>query len=184
MDYVFKPFLRISSSKNKAIYGLFLVFVLCGLWHGAQITFLLWGGLTALFYLVDRGIQKLFGQYMTPKMTIASKTITFFLWSTTQFFFMISAYLFFSPSLDRTYSLLKSMLYLGTLDSIEFKVNTIPLFAIFIFYGFEYFHRKRKFGFDLSPKISRVVRYALYLFISFMVVSYLGQTINFVYFQF
>ena len=184
MDYVFRPFLKISSSKNKAVYGLFLVFVLCGLWHGAQLTFLLWGGLTALFYLVDRGIQKLLGRYMKPKTTRASKTITFCLWCTTQFFFTISAYLFFSPSLDRTSSLLKNMLNLGTLDSIEFKVNTIPLFAIFIFYGFEYFHRKRNFGFDLSPKIPRVVRWGLYLLISFMVVSYLGQTINFVYFQF
>ena len=184
MDYVFRPFLKISSSKNKAVYGLFLVFVLCGLWHGAQLTFLLWGGLTALFYLVDRGIQKLLGRYMKPKTTRASKTITFCLWCTTQFFFTISAYLFFSPSLDRTSSLLKSMLNLGTLDSIEFKVNTIPIFAIFIFYGFEYFHRKRNFGFDLSPKIPRVVRWGLYLLISFMVVSYLGQTINFVYFQF
>ena len=184
MDYVFRPFLRISSSKNKAVYGLFLVFVLCGLWHGAQLTFLLWGGLTALFYLVDRGIQKLLGRYMKPKMTRTSKTINFFLWFTTQFFFMISAYLFFSPSLDRTSSLLKSMLNLGTLDSIEFKVNTIPLFAFFLFYGFEYFHRKRNFGFDMSPKIPRVVRWGLYLLISFMIVSYLGQTINFVYFQF
>ena len=184
MDYVFRPFLRISSSKNKAVYGLFLVFVLCGLWHGAQLTFLLWGGLTALFYLVDRGIQKILGRYMKPKITRASKTTTFLLWCTTQSFFMISAYLFFSPSLDRTYSLLSSMLNLGTLDSIEFKVNTIPLFAIFVFYGFEYFHRKRNFGFDLSPKIPRVVRWGLYLLISFMVVSYLGQTINFVYFQF
>ena len=76
MDYVFRPFLQFSSSKNKAVYGLFLVFVLCGLWHGAQLTFLLWGGLTALFYLFDRGIQKLLGRYMKPKITIVSKTIT------------------------------------------------------------------------------------------------------------
>jgi D-alanyl-lipoteichoic acid acyltransferase DltB (MBOAT superfamily) len=184
MDYVFRPFLKISSSKNKAVYGLFLVFVLCGLWHGAQLTFLLWGGLTALFYLVDRGIQKLLGRYMKPKTTRASKTITFCLWCTTQFFFTISAYLFFSPSLDRTFSLFNSMLNLGDMNTIEFRVGTIPLFALAFFYGFEYFHRKRNFGFDLSPKIPRVVRWGLYLLISFMVVSYLGQTINFVYFQF
>ena len=184
MDYVFRPFLRISSSKNKAVYGLFLVFVLCGLWHGAQLTFLLWGGLTALFYLVDRGIQKLLGRYMKPKMTRTSKTINFFLWFTTQFFFMISGYLFFSPSLDRTVTLLTSMLNLGGINAFEFRVNTIPLFALFFFYTCEYYHRKRNFGFDLSPQVPRALRWGLYLLISFMVVSYLGQTINFVYFQF
>ena len=184
MDYVFRPFLRISSSKNKAVYGLFLVFVLCGLWHGAQLTFLLWGGLTALFYLVDRGIQKLLGRYMKPKMTRTSKTINFFLWFTTQFFFMISGYLFFSPSLDRTVTLLTSMLNLGGINAFEFRVNTIPLFALFFFYACEYYHRIRNFGFDLSPQVPRALRWGLYLLISFMVVSYLGQTINFVYFQF
>ena len=184
MDYVFRPFLKVSSSKNKAVYGLFLVFILCGLWHGARLTFVLWGVLTAIFYLVDRVVQKSINRHLKPKNILSSKTLTFFMWLTTQSFFMISAYLFFSPSLNRTSFLLKSMMNLGSIDTIVFRVNTIPMIALFFFYGFEYFHRRRNFGFDLSSKIPRPMRWGLYLVLSSIIVSYLGQAINFVYFQF
>ena len=184
MDYVFRPFLRMSSSKNKAAYGLFLVFLLCGLWHGARLNFLLWGAVTAIFYLIDRRVQKSISRFMAPTKVFTSKAITLLLWFTTQFFFIISGYLFFSPSLDRTFSLFNSMLNLGDMNTIEFRVSTIPLFALVFFYAFEFIHRKGNFGFDLSPTLPRVVRWGLYVLISFMVISYLGQSMNFIYFQF
>ncbi|MBA99754.1 MAG: membrane-bound O-acyltransferase family protein [Saprospirales bacterium] len=184
MDYVFRPYLKITSSKNKAVYGLFLVFILCGLWHGARLTFLLWGGLTAIFYIIDRFVQKSIGKHFKPQHWITSIALSVMLWFSTQAFFMLSGYLFRSPSLERMAVLLKSMTNVGTISTIDWKINTIPLIAVFFFFGFEYLHRKRNFGFDLSQNIPRVARWGLYLLISFMIVSYLGQTINFVYFQF
>ena len=76
------------------------------------------------------------------------------------------------------------MLNLGDMNTIEFRVSTIPLFALAFFYAFEFYHRKGNFGFDLSPTLPRVVRWGLYVLISFMVISYLGQSMNFIYFQF
>ena len=66
-DYLYIPLGGNRVSKWRWYANLMTVFVLSGLWHGANWTFVLWGGLHGLYYLVqiwtqtarDRGFQAL-----------------------------------------------------------------------------------------------------------------------------
>lgn len=53
-DYVYIPLGGNQTSKEKIYRNLFLVFVLTGLWHGANWTFLIWGLFHGLFIVGER----------------------------------------------------------------------------------------------------------------------------------
>lgn len=59
-DYVFIPLGGSRGRIERWIINIFIVFILSGLWHGIGLTFLIWGVLHALFYLVDSFFDKKF----------------------------------------------------------------------------------------------------------------------------
>ena len=50
-DYLYIPLGGSRVSKGKAIRNIFIIFLVSGFWHGANWTFLVWGGLNALYFL-------------------------------------------------------------------------------------------------------------------------------------
>lgn len=48
-DYVYIPFGGNRVKKSRWVFNLAIVWILTGIWHGANWTFVLWGGYTALF---------------------------------------------------------------------------------------------------------------------------------------
>ncbi|MBN2843101.1 MAG: MBOAT family protein [Sedimentisphaerales bacterium] len=50
-DYVYIPLGGSRCSLAKKVRNTFIVFIVSGLWHGANWTFIIWGGLHALFFL-------------------------------------------------------------------------------------------------------------------------------------
>lgn len=54
-DYLYIPLggNRVSPARNQ--FNLMLVFLLCGLWHGASLTFVAWGLFHGLFLVLERG---------------------------------------------------------------------------------------------------------------------------------
>ena len=50
-DYVYIPLGGSKVGKYRTLRNVFVVFLLSGLWHGANWTFLVWGGLHALFFV-------------------------------------------------------------------------------------------------------------------------------------
>jgi D-alanyl-lipoteichoic acid acyltransferase DltB (MBOAT superfamily) len=91
-DYLFLPFayylsdkmvkpryFRIKTELLIYITGIFITFLLCGLWHGAAINFIIWGGvhglalaLHKLFYPKSRAKRK-----NSPYRTFVSQFVTF-----------------------------------------------------------------------------------------------------------
>lgn len=58
-DYVYIPLGGNRGSSGRTYANLVTVFLLCGLWHGASWTFVLWGALHGLFLVVERaGLTK------------------------------------------------------------------------------------------------------------------------------
>ena len=53
-DYVYVPLGGNRVSAVRTYVNLMIVFLLCGLWHGAAWTFVLWGGYHGLFLIVER----------------------------------------------------------------------------------------------------------------------------------
>ncbi|MBU3011830.1 MBOAT family protein [Polaribacter vadi] len=57
-DYVFIPLGGSRKGKMKTYFNLFIVFVISGLWHGAAITFIIWGAIHGLILIVEKASLK------------------------------------------------------------------------------------------------------------------------------
>jgi alginate O-acetyltransferase complex protein AlgI len=53
-DYLYIPLGGSRASQGRTLYNLLLVFFLCGLWHGAKWTFVVWGLYHGLFLVLER----------------------------------------------------------------------------------------------------------------------------------
>jgi len=53
-DYVFKPLGGYRKGRLRGHLNLIVTFLLCGLWHGAAWTYVVWGGLNGLFQVLER----------------------------------------------------------------------------------------------------------------------------------
>ena len=58
-DYVYIPLGGSRAGKFRHALNLMLTFLVSGLWHGAGITFLLWGGLHGFFQILENRMNKL-----------------------------------------------------------------------------------------------------------------------------
>jgi len=54
-DYLYIPLGGNQKGNTRTFLNLLLVFMLCGLWHGANYTFLFWGAWHGLFLVLERG---------------------------------------------------------------------------------------------------------------------------------
>lgn len=60
----FKEYVYFSLGGNKVnrlkwVFNILFVFILSGLWHGANFTFFIWGVLNGVFYLLERSLNKI-----------------------------------------------------------------------------------------------------------------------------
>lgn len=67
----FRDYLYIGLGGNRVSYprwllNIFLVFLISGLWHGANFTFVVWGGLHGVFYLGEILLRKKFPEVKIP----------------------------------------------------------------------------------------------------------------------
>jgi D-alanyl-lipoteichoic acid acyltransferase DltB (MBOAT superfamily) len=53
-------------SYNRWLLNIFLVFLISGLWHGADFTFVVWGGMHGLMYLAEILVRKKFPELKIP----------------------------------------------------------------------------------------------------------------------
>jgi alginate O-acetyltransferase complex protein AlgI len=65
-DYLFYPLERARRGKNKGFsyLNLFITMLICGLWHGANWNFIVWGGMLGLYLVIER---LLFNNRLTPR---------------------------------------------------------------------------------------------------------------------
>lgn len=54
-------------SYNRWLLNIFLVFLISGFWHGANFTFIVWGCLHGIFFLMETILQKKFPQLKLPR---------------------------------------------------------------------------------------------------------------------
>lgn len=68
----FRDYLYIGLGGNRVSYprwllNIFLVFLISGLWHGANLTFVVWGGLHGLVFILETIVMKRFPGFKAPK---------------------------------------------------------------------------------------------------------------------
>ena len=57
-DYVYIPLGGSRNGEYRTYFNLFLVFVISGLWHGAAITFIIWGAIHGIIIVIEKALSK------------------------------------------------------------------------------------------------------------------------------
>ncbi len=113
-DYLYIPLGGNRFSPLRTYMNLMLVFCLCGLWHGAAWTFIIWGIYHGVFLILERaGLKNLLNKLWQPLCHIY-----------TLFIVIIGWVIFRAENLHQLNYYLKTMLGLNKNLSMEFSYNT------------------------------------------------------------
>lgn len=188
-DYLYIPLGGSRGGRWMKVRNTFAIFLVSGFWHGANWTFLVWGGLNALYFLP----LQLTNSNRTHLDTVAKgKSLPSFrelLQMLITFVLVMLAWIFF-----RANDLGHAIQYLSTLFSSSFfsgpsfpemkrAWSILLLVVVFLAvewrgrehqYAIAYFHAYRRRG----------IRWTLYLLICLLIFLYQGSQQDFIYFQF
>ncbi len=188
-DYIYIPLGGNRKSNIRTYINLFIVFLICGFWHGASWMFILWGIVQGIAIVINRIWQKL--NISLPKYV--SWTITFL-------FVSLSWVLFRAQNINVAKNIYKSALgfygfaipkihcglirYEPIISNISDKWETLSIFIcpfliIMIFYTF--IHSKLKV---IKPNIYYSGVIAVFLFLSLMCIIQPKYQSPFIYFNF
>lgn len=177
-DYVYIP-MGGSRVSNPILYrNVLLVFLLSGLWHGANMTFVVWGllhGLGYVFVLLlqtsnSKVSQFQFGPIFGPVIT--------FIW-------VSFAWIFFrSPDMG-TASLFTKALF--TQWHMPFSTIVFPWAALFfsiLILAVEFIHSNQRHGLRWLAFKSKGVRWSIYFLTVAALIFFRAEEVQFLYFQF
>ena len=183
-DYVYIPLGGSRVGKWKIVRNTFIIFLVSGIWHGANWTFLAWGAYHALLFLpliLLGKNRKYTGQaaesrWLPTWQEALQMLITFAL--------VVIGWIIF-----RAETIGQAWIYLCSMCSSSFM--SIPdhggihalLANIGLLICIEWLMRNRNHGLDITS-VPAYLRYAIYVVILFIIFAFGGNTVNFIYFQF
>jgi alginate O-acetyltransferase complex protein AlgI len=177
-DYLYIPLGGNRKGKNRTYINLFIVFLLCGLWHGAAWTFIVWGIYHGIGLIIERfGFSKILKKL--PKIVS-----NIYVW----FFVLIGWVIFRSPSLSYAFNYLKIMFMIkisyplaSFYKAIDFiSISNVYLIIIGIILAYPVMAKIR-------IKYKRNPKWIMLLLVIFILAFSFGTTANyspFIYFRF
>lgn len=198
-DYLYYPLVLGFGkvSKTKLYYSLFITFLIIGLWHGANWTFVTFGAIHGMYLVIELITEKR-RKWLVNKIGLAEKKI---LHHSLQVFFVftlvtISFVFFRAESVSQAWWIITHMFFNTHIDFvisdlIDVLTSTVGnivfisiIFSIIFMETVQYFQEKQNtlYIFDSLP---RVWRYGWYYFLVVFIVmfGYFGAQ-DFIYFQF
>ena len=188
-DYLYIPLGGSRGSLLKVIRNTFIIFIVSGLWHGANWTFLIWGTLNAIYFLpllLSKKTKRYTdivakGKCLPSFKECCSMLITFAL--------TLFAWIFF-----RAESVSDAMRYISGIFSKslfslpnypELFASAIVLLTVVVFVIIEWFGREEEYAIAGIGKIkSSIMRWILYYIIAMAIFLFAGKSADFIYFQF
>lgn len=185
-DYVYIPLGGSRCSKLKVVRNTFVIFLVSGLWHGANWTFVVWGTYHALLFLplIILGRNRKYtdtvaeGRFLPNLKETLQMFLTFML-------VVIGWVVFRAENIADAASILTNIFSrsLFTIPGIS-----IPSYIYFILLGeniLEWFSRNNHHPLELLDLCKhRAFRYGIYLLFVFLIFFYTAKPQPFVYFQF
>lgn len=183
-DYIYFP---LGGSRRGMVITLrntFIIFLVSGLWHGANWTFVVWGGLNALYFvpllLLKRNRANL--EIAAKETTLPSirETISMIL----TFLLSAFAFIFFrSDTIGGAFAYI-SKIFSSSLLSMPRTTDTKKAaLSIIILLAVEWINRKEEYGFKRQSR-NKAMRWMAYSIITLMTLQLPGGQQGFVYFQF
>lgn len=168
------------------IRNTFIIFIISGLWHGANWTFIVWGIYHACLFipllLLKRNrkyTQTIVaeGKFL-PSLKEAVQVLT------TCFFVLIGWIIFRADNISEAADYL-SRLFSSSLLDISFPHGKRALIYCLFLFAIEWIQREKEHGLQINKEIkSPVVRWSIYYILIFIIVFLQGTPADFIYFQF
>ena len=183
-DYLYIPLGGSRGSKWMQLRNVFIIFMVSGLWHGANWTFVFWGFLHALFFvpilLLNRNRNNL-DQVAKGKLLPSFKEMGQMLFT---FLLACIAWVFFRvPNIAAAFDYLKNV-FTEASFKIEYlnieRYNIEMLLILFIFVIYEWFHREEEHPFTGKWKWIKIASVILML----LTLGVYSNHQDFIYFQF
>lgn len=185
-DYVYIPLGGNRVSQGRWIFNILLTFTLSGLWHGAAITFIIWGFLHGFYLVCENYLSK----FITVPKRLAwmGLIITFLTVNLTWVFFR-------SASLDQSISILTGLkdlnlnfiakglsLFHQNYQFREFAISLIAAFPLFLIFEFLIGPNDC----NIVIKNTGMLRWGVYFILAFAILIFgvLNAAPQFIYFQF
>ena len=180
-------------TKAIAIRNTFVIFLLSGLWHGANWTFVLWGAYHALLFVPlllmnkNRRYRDTVATITSPDGTVKTKWLpTIKEASQMLLTFALAVFgwiIFRADSIGQVWEYIagictSSLISMPNIGGISALIMNIALLIIV-----EWLMRDRSHGLDMRM-LHPVLRYGIYAILLFILFAYSGHTVNFIYFQF
>ena len=188
-DYLYIPLGGSRGTNYFKIRNVFIIFLVSGFWHGANWTFIVWGGLNALYFLPIMLLNKnkintdvvAQGKHLPSVREVLSITLTFSLTTIAWIFFR-------AEDIHHAISYLSNIIHPSILTIPELitpKLEMIyTLLCIFILVLFEWMNRDKIHALDIA-NYNKSNRWMLYLIIIIMIITFGSFNQNsFIYFQF
>ncbi len=185
-DYIFTPITKSTGKygRNGIVTALICTFLVLGLWHGANWTFVFFGLLHGLTVASEYFFQK---QIRQKNKFINNKFITSISgWLLTITLWLVGMIFFRAQSVSQAFSYFKGIF------SAEFFPKSpvgwssfyLAFFFIAVLLLIEWFNRTKEFGFEISHVKSKPLRWAFYFILLFTILGNAGSQQDFIYFQF
>lgn len=187
-DYVYIPLGGSRVGKFKIVRNTFVIFLLSGLWHGANWTFLAWGFYHALLFLpliLLGKNRKYTGQVAEGRLLPSWKECAQILF--TFFLIVIGWVIFRAETITQAWTYLQGMMQWDTLRAgyLFFTLkDVLPTSCMCILMLIvEWLQRSKQHGLEMQIR-QWYLRYPIYLALVLAIIYFYGDSVTFIYFQF
>ena len=187
-DYVYIPLGGSHGRKSRVIRNTFVIFLVSGLWHGANWTFLAWGGYHSLLFVPlvllgknRKNVDNIGRKSLLPGFRECFQILCTFV------LVMFGWIIFRAQDIGHAFEYMKGI-FTRTLFSYPSHLGPDELmttFMILLLLGFEWINRDKEFGLDFHGlHLPRFIRYTVYAGLSCCIYFFGGSQETFIYFQF
>lgn len=182
-DYLYIPLGGSKGSTYKKVRNVFIIFLVSGFWHGANWTFVVWGGLNALYFLPimlkDKNRKHMEVVAVQSLLPTIKETIQML----STFIMTVFAWIFFRSDTIKSALEYISILCSKSLISMPDIKSKSTLLLIVFFITIEWLGRRNEFALE-KVKLKQPLRWSFYMFLILLLFIFSGQEQEFIYFQF
>ncbi|MCF6364847.1 MAG: MBOAT family protein [Bacteroidales bacterium] len=180
-DYLYFPLGGNKVKKYRWFINVLIVFLVSGLWHGANWTFIFWGGLFGIIYLTESIVNKA----LKVKSSHTSFSIKHILLALKTFILVTFIWVFFrSQSISEAFNIFE---LIGNnfgkgVKSLSVDNITLMFFVLFLISDVLLYNKRFDKWVDKVPFVSR---WSIYFILIFSIIVFSGvDDAPFIYFQF
>jgi D-alanyl-lipoteichoic acid acyltransferase DltB (MBOAT superfamily) len=181
-DYLYIPLGGNRVSIPRWALNTLIVFTVCGIWHGANWTFMIWGFAYGVLLIIERGLRNI---HLFDKIENKTGKIILKICNIAKTFVVVTLLwsIFRATNFGNLRDLFSALFHNGTVAS-QLQVAPVAWIALILFILLDLIIRNSRFDVWCGRQ-KTVVRWCIYTFLIFAVIALSSvEEIPFIYFQF